>query len=368
MRITAGVLLLLLSLTVGESRAQTAVSAVLNAVEEHSVEEDSPRRRACELITAFREDLSSTALEAKLTTVDLWRARDDARELADSLTERCSRDESIPVLSIQTLIAALEDLNIRPDDVPDDEPWELINSRKLEELSALVTAEGNEAIAAGATVLTPGFGVIEPSVGFTAGLGVAYTGGDTPGDDMQSELAVGSNLLGYLVETAARSVFGSEPFFDYLKDNLIIGASLPLNEGGISTQLGLALGGIGGGGMTFWPSLSLVALDTADVRIPGELRDDDVDANTFTSPVLSLSIIPRSEATISRLIQQKKLVYAFTLSVGFPYYHSGGLIDALGALFTNPGGFDRVGDPTISLSVSIPFVRLERRRTQPGTN
>ncbi|MEM6783804.1 MAG: hypothetical protein AAF624_08735 [Bacteroidota bacterium] len=236
-----------------------------------------------------------------------------------------------------------------------------VRSDDLAALAALIEDLGGGArgplrlAGAGGALLPPGFGVVESTVAWTAGVGVLMS------NDLETEVAVGSNLLGYLVENAGSAIFGDGAFFDYVKDHLVVGVGLPLRgDGGISTQFGLALGEIGfTERLTFWPALSLVALDAADVRLPSAITDG-TDGQTYTRPTLSLAFIPFPSDQVARRIRARKPVFAITLAVGFPYYREGGLIEGLGALFTAPGDFERAGNPAVSVSVSIPFVRLVR--------
>lgn len=197
-----------------------------------------------------------------------------------------------------------------------------------------------------------------PDVVFTAG--VDYTMGASTNGLLG--VALSTNLLGAAAGTVFKAI-KSEGLQSYFTDNLSAGPAFPIHgDHKISAQVGLGLGGVDLGVTHIYPVLNLESTDSADIRVPRAVVQRVPGEANWTTPVVSLAIIPGSRDAFIKKVSAGKFAWVITASVRLPYFYPGDPFSGLAALFTDDREkYEKAGDAAFALGVAVPLLRVKKQ-------
>lgn len=199
----------------------------------------------------------------------------------------------------------------------------------------------------------PGVVELSSDIAFMLGAGITW------GKEFKRayDFSVSSNLLGAAVG-AGFGLLGSGTLEEYFTRSVSAGVTVPLgSDERVTGQLGLGLGRWSFGSSVVWPTLVVNRYEGEDLRVPRELSapEQNPDWSTFS---LTFAVVPHRRWLEERWERHHPFPIV-VIGVEAPFFHQGGLIDTLGALFDDSdGGFRRAGDWRIQLGIAVPAFRI----------
>jgi hypothetical protein len=196
-----------------------------------------------------------------------------------------------------------------------------------------------------------------PDIVFTTGPELAF------GNNSVLSMGISTNLLGEAAG-AAFDILGSESLKNYFSQNVSAGTTIPTaGSGKLSGQLGLGLGGINLTGATIWPVLGMEQIDTADARIPSELKQLKPGITSWSSPLLYFAFVPYDIKTLESKLKAGGFVLVPMIGLRLPYYYADNPFSALAAILTSKRSeFVKTGKTQFVVGLSIPLLKVK-----PGT-
>lgn len=161
-----------------------------------------------------------------------------------------------------------------------------------------------------------------------------------------------SNIAGAAAGGAANGL-GIDWLRDYFIDNTALGVGFPSGGHKLTGVLQIGLGEVTIlKNAPLWPVLSLEQLDSADARVPAELRGESAASWTYPSVAVGFPIKMRAPKTPPAI---------GTISLGLPYFFPGSPFPAVGALFSEDHKkYRRAGRIRVALGVQILFRKASR--------
>lgn len=205
----------------------------------------------------------------------------------------------------------------------------------------------------------PGSSILVPDVVFSIGPELNTFSGRGIKYGIYS-FGISTNLLGAVVGSAFDAL-GSTALKDYFTENISVGTAIPFSKSGnLTTQLGLGLGGINLNKITIWPILHIEQVDSDDVRLPVGISKLNSDAKNWSSPLISVAILPFSKSEVQDRLEAGKLVFIPVVGLRLPFYYPGSHFSSLGALFTEDRAkYERSGGTQLIISITIPLLRVK---------
>lgn len=199
---------------------------------------------------------------------------------------------------------------------------------------------------------------LSPKVAFSAGLGSTFP----LLRSRATSIDIGTNLAGSILGKALESVGLPAGFKDFLTENTAVGLGFSAHRRvGLTTSYSVGLGSADVAGRAIWPILAIQQSDTATHEINVEARTTDTLRAVWSRPYVALGFTLYDRATVTKRLQDDKVVPVFTIGVQLPYLYPGDASTALAALFTEKRGkYLGAGRARLVVGVSIPLIRLEK--------